>query len=89
MPVQMLTFGEYRRLTPEIKLKSEIKTAAASLCTSCKGMIEKNDPAGDQYINKKRVCSDCYFGALGQAIDKRPIGLPCMGQGFKPHKRVL
>ena len=41
-------------------------------CTKCKRKWESD---GDCYrINDKPVCSDCYFDALGDIIEKYPIG---------------
>jgi len=43
-------------------------------CTKC-GYKWESDGECNR-INNKPVCSDCYFEAMGDLVEKRPIGLP-------------
>jgi hypothetical protein len=65
-----------KTLTEYLKTPS---TIPVELCgCGCGQPLEKNDPAGPQFIviDKKRVLvnSDCYYEAIGEEIDKHPIG---------------
>ena len=50
------------------------------LCPICKKEIDQNHPQGPQTMEVKgkfvQVCVGCYFGALGDLIEKHPIGIP-------------
>lgn len=73
-------------------LKDYLKNPPLSpveLCgCGCGEPLEKNDPAGPQYMGVKGqrvlVNSDCFFDALSDEIDKHPIGgLGMNGPGCK------
>ena len=45
-----------------------------NLCPECKiNQITQDDC---NCIDRKRVCDDCYYDALGEAIEKHPIFTP-------------
>ncbi len=43
-------------------------------CGDCKAIVDSNE----YHVGKKLVCSDCYFDAFGEEIEKHPIGIPRM-----------
>lgn len=52
------------------KIKKDI-ISKMDKCAKCKNIIDET-----HYINKKPVCSDCYFDAFGEEIEKHPICMP-------------
>ena len=46
------------------------------VCGECKAELDFLDKEGNYKIGEKQVCQACFFGALGEEIEKHPIGHP-------------
>jgi hypothetical protein len=69
-----MTFDEFRE-----KMKDPAyRNAGAPRCTICGEILDALDLQEPHEINKKEVCSDCYFDAFGKMIDEQGgvIGVP-------------
>lgn len=84
-----MTLDEYRRLPKKtlgdlakLTHKQIKQLCPAEKCKICGQEIqfESNDDPGHT-IGEKLVCEDCYYTAMGDEIEKHPLGIPRM-----PHR---
>jgi len=55
----------------------EGKNFGRTKCNICHEFLDALDEQEPYYVNKKRVCSDCYYGEFGKLIDEQGgIGVP-------------
>ena len=55
----------------------EFRNFGRTKCSICHNYLDALDEQEPYYVNKKRVCSDCYYGEFGKPIDEQGgIGVP-------------
>ena len=50
-------------------------------CVRC-GVYLQENRTGNRKTANGDVCSDCYFQAIGEELDRHPISVPRMRRGF-------
>lgn len=56
-------------------LDLEVIDRFTTKCTACKTSLDF-ETTGMQKVSGGYMCDDCYFDALGEEIEKHPIGIP-------------
>ena len=68
-----LTAEEYLKRTKAGEKPFKLKECT---CSKCSSVLDYLDKEGNYKIDGEFVCADCYFGALGDEVEKHPIGRP-------------
>lgn len=71
MPIP--TLEEFCKVTEEECLRKA--GSAAAHCCKCKVLLQESI-TGNRWTAYGRMCSDCYFGKVGEVVDRHPVGVP-------------